>query len=330
MKQSSSSVPPVDQHLPVSDCAIDMNRAAAKSYPLAMKSMVGGCLAAACLIFWSGVFAEAEAIIDNPKISLPVQPKRIVSINPCGDALLMQLADPGQIGAISHYSHDRQATSIPLAQALKYQAISGTAEEIVAMRPDLVIAGSFVAPATEQALERLGVALVKLSIPQSVAESQQQISEVAAIVGAPERGKILNRRISTALAQAKPSDDELVPALIWRSGGLVPGTGTLPDELLRRTGFENRSSTYGLSQWDILPLEHLVERPPQVLFSNASETKSRAGNYDRMLSHPVIQKLSHRITIADYPARLLHCAGPTLIEAVGTLSATRQKLRSLH
>ncbi|SIN64355.1 iron complex transport system substrate-binding protein [Parasphingorhabdus marina DSM 22363] len=259
-------------------------------------------------------------------MAMPVYPKRIVSVNPCADALLMQLADKRQIASVSHYSHDRRATSIPLRQALQFPATSGTAEEILAMRPDLVVAGSIVPQSTASALRRMGIPLVQLSIPQSVAESQEQISQLAEIVGARQRGAVVNQRISDALVQARPSDTQKIPALIWRSGGLVPGGGTLPDELLRRTGFENVSSSYGLSQWDILPLEHLVARPPRLLFSNGSEVQS--DRKDRMLSHPVLRKLAHRIMIADYPARLMHCAGPTLIEAVKTLSAARRKLKA--
>lgn len=284
-------------------------------------------LAATAIVFWPATLVDAEVITGNTKTKIPAQPTRIVSINPCADALLMQLADKRQIASVSHYSHDRRATSIPLAQAMQFPATSGTAEEILAMRPDLVVAGSHVAIPTARALERLGIPLVKLSIPQSVAESQQQISELADIVSRPERGARLNKKITAAFARARPADEDSIPALIWRSGGLVPGDGTLPDELLRRAGFENVSRSYGLEQWDILPLEHLVAQPPRLLFSNGGEVKG-AGQRDRMLSHPVLKRLSHRITIADYPARLMHCAGPTLIEAVTTLSAARRKLKT--
>lgn len=198
----------------------------------------------------------------------------------------------------------------------------------MAMRPDLVVAGSHVAIPTERALERLGIPLIKLIIPQSVAESQQQISELAKIIGQPERGAQLNKNINAAFERAKPTDDEAIPALIWRSGGLVPGADTLPDELLRRTGFENVSKSYGLQQWDVLPLEYLVARPPSLLFSNSANNKGTTLNTEqsnRALSHPVLEKLSHRITIAHYPERLLHCAGPTLIEAATILSAARRK-----
>ena len=286
---------------------------------------IAALLAATAILAWPATLVEAEVLTRSLKAKIPAYPKRIVSINPCADALLMQLADKRQIASVSRYSHDKRATSIPLALALQFPATSGTAEEILAMRPDLVVAGSHVAIPTARALERLGIPLVKLSIPQSVAESQEQISKLSEIVGAPTRGKRLNKAISSAFVKAKPVDSKLVPALIWRSGGLVPGDGTLPDELLRRTGFENVSKSYGLKQWDILPLEHLVARPPRLLFSNGGGDKE-ARQRDRMLSHPVLERLSHRITISDYPARLLHCAGPTLIEAVTVLSAARRKL----
>ncbi|MEO9598901.1 ABC transporter substrate-binding protein [Parasphingorhabdus sp.] len=284
-------------------------------------------LAASAMLLWPATLVDAEVITRSATADVPTYPKRVISINPCADALLMQLADKHQIKSISHYSHDERATSIGLSLARQFPATSGTAEEILAMRPDLVVAGSHIAIPTERALDRLGIPLIKLSIPQSVAESQQQITELSEIVGAPRRGIRLNKSITAAFAKAKPADDKLIPALIWRSGGLVPGAGTLPGELLRRTGFENVSKSYGLKQWDILPLEHLVARPPRLLFSNNAEVKGSRYS-DRLLSHPVLKSLSHRITVADYPARLLHCAGPTLIEAVGTLSAARRQLET--
>ena len=172
--------------------------------------------------------------------------------------------------------------------------------------------------------------MLKLIIPETVAESREQISGLANIIGQPERGVQLNKQIDAAFVRAKPADDEMIPALIWRSGGLVPGNGTLPGELLRWTGFENVSESYGLQQWDVLPLEHLVARPPELLFVNGAEDESaepeqNSSQGNRALSHPVLKKLSHRITIAHYPERLLHCAGPTLIEAVSILSAARRK-----
>jgi iron complex transport system substrate-binding protein len=247
---------------------------------------------------------------------------RIVSMNPCVDAVLMRVADPEQIVGISHYSLDPRATSIPLDLARRFHATSGTAEEIVALAPDEVLAGPHVSPATIHALERMHVHLMKQPVAESVAESERQIRQIAAVVGAPERGEALIEAIERAIADARPRDDVLLPALIWQGGGLVPGQGTLADELLRLTGYRNVSADYGLEKWGMLPLEYLLASPPALVLSVGTGEAGR----DRMLGHPAVRKLSTHIALRTYPFRLLQCAGPTIIDAVTRLAAVRREL----
>ena len=68
----------------------------------------------------------------------PARTGGIVSTNPCSDQLLLALA-PNRVTAISHYSHEPGATSLPLAIARRYRATAGTAEEVIALKPDLVV-----------------------------------------------------------------------------------------------------------------------------------------------------------------------------------------------
>jgi len=277
--------------------------------PAALPALVG-CLLAGC----GGAPAGPAAVSPEP----PAPPRRIVSINPCADSLLREIADPAQIRAISHYSKDPRATSVPLAWAASYPATSGTAEEVLALEPDLVVAGPHVALSTIAALERLGIALVKLPVPKSVAESQAQIAELGRVIGQPVRALALVDRIDAAVARAGSSTPPL-DALIWQGGGLVPGAGTLADELLRMTGHANAASRHGLGPWGVLGLERLVAAPPAILYAG-----ERRGEGDRLLDHPVIDKLSARIAVEPYPGRLLFCAGPTIIAATAHLAASRQ------
>lgn len=248
---------------------------------------------------------------------------RIVSINPCADAVLMDVADPSQILAISHYSHDPRATSIPLAQAHRFRATSGTAEEVVALAPDVVISGQHVAPATIAALKRMRIELVQYPVPDSVAESIQQVRDIARLAGHPTRGAALVSRIDAAARPARPAPASApASALVWQSGGLVPGAETLTDELLRRAGFRNMSAAYGLKKWDVLPLEYLVARPPRVLLS----TRSSPNAEDRVTGHPALRRLAHKIVVADYPTRLMNCGGPTIITAMARLRQIRREV----
>lgn len=245
-------------------------------------------------------------------------PLRIVSVNPCIDAVLMRVADPSQIAAISGYSQDARATSIPLAQAKRFPATDGSAEAIVALRPDIVLASGLLTPATSAALARLGVRKVELPLPQNIAESAAQMRAIGRAVGHPDRGEALARAIEVAAAAPPPGRP--VSALIWQ-GGLVPALGTLPDAMLRTGGFANRAADYGLRNWDNLPLERLVAQPPRVLLMPLGQTRD-----DRALGHPVLRQLRARIVVRDFPEKLLFCGGPTIIEALARLRAVRRSL----
>lgn len=248
------------------------------------------------------------------------QPRRIVSMNPCVDAILMEVADPVQIAGISHYSKDPRATSITMAQAARFTATSGTAEEVVALAPDLVISGPHVEPATINALRRLGIPLVQVGVPDTIAQSRAQVRAVAAAAGHPARGERLVARIDAAVAAAQVGGPP-VPALIWLGGGLVPGSATLADDMMRASGFRNISADYGLKVWDVLPLEQLLARPPRVLLTTGDIDAS-----DRMLGHPALRHLDGRVAVRAWPQRLLNCGGPTVIEAVNRLAAVRSGL----
>lgn len=258
---------------------------------------------------------------DVPKMDGP--PRRVVSMNPCVDAVLMEIAEPAQIAAISHYSHDQRATSIPLDRAQRYPAVSGSAEDVIGAAPDLVIAGPHVSIQTIAALKRLGIPLLQLTVPESVAENQAQITQIAARIGRTQAGNALNARIDAAMV-ANRWNAAPIDALIWQGSGLVPGTGTLADELMTHTGFRNMSGPMHLKKWDILPLEGLLDHPPAVLLAGQGDMSAGSGDGNRMLSHPALVKAGKQIRIAQYPSNLLHCGGPVIIRSVERLAAVRR------
>ena len=244
-------------------------------------------------------------------------PLRLVSINPCVDAVLAEVAAPATIAGISHYSQDARATSVPLDWARRFHATSGTAEEVVALAPDVVLTGPHVEPATIAALNRMHIRVEQFAVPETPEESEAQVRVIAGIAQQPARGEALAQRIAVA---ARPSGLAAMPALMWQGGGLVPGAGTLADELLSRAGFRNLSASYGLKQWDVLPLEYLVASPPRVLLSVGAD----AAGDDRMTSHPALARLRRRIAIVTYPTRLMNCGGPTIVDAMARLRAIRR------
>ena len=61
-------------------------------------------------------------------------------LNPCTDAILAEVAAPGQLLAISHYSKDPRASSMEAAVAARFAATGGTVEEVLAL--DIALLGN--------------------------------------------------------------------------------------------------------------------------------------------------------------------------------------------
>ena len=256
----------------------------------------------------------------------PVQAHpRIVSLNPCSDAVLAEVADRGQIAAISAYSQDPRASSMDLGVARSFPATGGTAEEVVALRPDVVIAGSFLPPDSRSAFARLGLRVEPLGIADDVPASLAQVRRIAALAGHPERGEALVRRIEGALARAAPPAGAApIPAVLWEEGGMVPGGATLVSDLMRRTGFANMTAAQGMKQADRLPLEAMLADPPRVILA-AGDPRAEG---DRLLRHPALAGLKGTMR-ARFEPTLTLCGGPTIVRAVERLAEVRAALKPL-
>ena len=245
----------------------------------------------------------------------------IVSTNPCADAMLVALVPPERIRAISHYSHDARATSIPLDIARQFPATAGTAEEIIAMRPELVVASSFTPAATRAAFAEAGLHVLYQDIAGSIAASEAQVAALAEATGNAAAGARLNARIDAAVARAR-SDAPPVPALLWISGNLVSGGGTLLDELMRVAGFRNAAADYGLQFTGTLPIEHVVADPPRVLLVPQMQNAGRAAD----LRSRAVAAAGAQALQAEFPRHLVNCGGPVIVSALDRLAAIRREV----
>ncbi|MDP3551266.1 MAG: ABC transporter substrate-binding protein [Novosphingobium sp.] len=247
----------------------------------------------------------------------------IVSLNPCTDAILAEVADPAQILAISHYSQDPRSSSMDLGEANRFPATRGTVEEVLALKPDVVLGSTFTDPATASAYGRLGLRLERIGMAMTIAENHAQIRQIATLTGNPARGEALIARIDTALAAAAPRPGtQPIPTVVWQSGGMVPGDGTLIADVLRRTGFTNFAAARGLGQADLLPLERMLADPPALILVAGQSAETGKGD-DRVLSHPALKALQ-TTRRAHLNPKLLYCGGPTLIAAAQRLAEVRR------
>src|SRR5690606_29759567 len=119
--------------------------------------------------------------------------------------VLVAIAAPVQIAALSHYSRDPDGSSVPVETAHRFPFTYGSAEEVIALAPDLVLASNHSDLATRQALKRVGVEVMLFRTPDSVAESLAEVTRIARAIGRPGQGQAEVARIEAALAAAAPA-----------------------------------------------------------------------------------------------------------------------------
>ncbi|MBA4767373.1 MAG: ABC transporter substrate-binding protein [Porphyrobacter sp.] len=255
-----------------------------------------------------GLAACAPAAPAPPKD--PAHPT-IVSLNPCLDAILVEVAPPSQVLALSHYSRDPSSSSIPAETAARYGVTGGTAEEVIAARPDLVLASIFLPQPTRSALERAGLRVETFGSPTSIAESADQVRKVAALAGRAGEGEALAARIAAPAPPPGPPLD----ALLWQPGEIVAGEQTLVAALLREAGFSSDAARRGLRQADRVSLEAVLADPPQVLLVAGDAAGQR---------HPVLAGQLKATHIAAFDPSLIYCGGPTIPRARTRLAEIRR------
>jgi len=250
-------------------------------------------------------------------------PRRIVSLNPCLDVILLAVADPGQIAALSHYSREPGGSTVT-SLARRYPFTWGSAEEVVALRPDLLLVSGMGPPVLAGPASGLHITEAHFPVPASVEESLDQVRRVGILTGHPGRGAALIARIRTALAAAAPRAGEpRLTALLYEHHGIATGPGTLMDELMRRAGFDNVARRYGLIATGGVPLEAVIASPPQVLLTG-DRTRGEPGWADRILTHPALRGLARRMRREPFPEVLTYCAGPVMIEDAQALARARK------
>ena len=234
-----------------------------------------------------------------------------VSLNPCLDAILVEVAEPEQILALSHYSRDPSASSMDVERAHQFGVTGGTVEEILPLEPDVVLASTFIAPATRNALDRLGLRVESFGSPANSAESIEQVRALATLTENTSAGEALVARIE-ALPAAKGDGD--LTALLWQPGQIVPGQNTLVAEHIRAAGFADYAAERGLAQADYISLEQILSDPPDLLLVAGNSAGQR---------HPILSGALPSMRVAEYDPSLLYCGGPTI-------PAARERLKALH
>ncbi len=264
-------------------------------------------LLALCCSLFTAVAMSAE----------PAVPQRIVSLNLCTDQLLMALVPPHRIASITWLSRsDGDPAQRATVAALPLNR--GSAEEVLAARPDLVLAGRFTTGTTRALLKRVGVPLREIDAVSDWEGIRRITREVAAAVGEPARGEALLARMDATLAATRALRPATPVRAIGWSGAAedVPGADTLFHTIVTTAGAVNIAALpEGRRSFD---LEQVLRVKPRVLLRGTAYSDGRLLR-SAVAGHPVLGALPD-LAVIEYPEGVYGCGVPRAADVAHELA----------
>lgn len=244
---------------------------------------------------------------------------RVVSTGICADQWLLALADHTQIAGLSKQAI-REDFSAYSEEAQGLPSHNGSAEQIVALKPDLILADAFTRRATLATLERIGIKTIKIPPAETLAQWQELLHHTGAALGQEQKAAALEKALLPVwqkLARATPPTP--VPlAAIYRPNGYSPGISTLPNDTLKLLGMRNLSAELGMNFTRRLPLETLVYHAPDYLILDTEP--ERADSLAALtLSHRGLEQFSEHTKKVSYRLSAWFCLSPRSLPAAVTL-----------
>lgn len=257
-----------------------------------------------------------------PSATVWAAPMRIVSLNVCADQLVTMLVPERRIVALSFLSRDPDFSFIA-DRVERIPITHGSAEEILPLDPDLVIAGVYTTRETVRLLQAHGIPVLELDLPQDFDGIRRQVRELARELDAVAMGEALIADMDERLAAvAVTTGNDRPRALVYQANSFTAGDGTLADAVIEAAGFDNFATRAGLVGYGYLPLEIVVAGHPDLLIAGYGQSGGQSLS-EALLRHPALRLgAGRRLAI---PSALWACAGPFTVGAVEVLAEARRR-----
>jgi len=201
---------------------------------------------------------------------LRAEPVRVVSQTVGSDELLLAVAAPEQIAALSHIARDRNFSAVAAAAVAYPQLEVGDAETILKYEPTLVLGADYSRGDLLDQVERAGVRVLRFTRYDTLEDAYANLRLLA-----KELGPAAETRAEQVIAATQQRVTDLrerlagvipVKVIAPSTYGLIGGARTSFQDLCDHAGAENVAATVGgLSGYAQAPSEGMLRWPIEVV-----------------------------------------------------------------
>jgi len=231
--------------------------------------------------------------------SPPAHPLRVMSTNQCVDLLALQMLPKDRIVSVSWLARD-VADAIRPGLMDGVAVNHGTAEDIVAQRPDLLLVSVYTTPTIRRVAAQAGVPMIEIDDAISFDDIRRITRQVGAAVGEPARAEAMVAHMDARLAELQRGPPgRKVSVVAWNGGLSVPGRTSLANTIIEAAGGVNIAARDGFAQ-STFGLEELAATQPEALLYGEGSA-DRPSLRTVQANHPLVRKLyaDRRIQYSD-------------------------------
>lgn len=204
------------------------------------------------------------------EVTIAAKPKAIISLSLGTDEMLLALTEDANIKALSGTISEDPKISNIAEEAKKFAKAASNSENIISLKPDLVIANDWTGAELVKQLKDAGITVYSYKTASGIDDQMKVVAELARIIGESTNGqKVVNEMkrviesVSEKLKALKETDK--VTVLSYNLYGSTNGKGTTFDDIVTRAGLINAAATAGLDPYAQISKEKIIELNPDVI-----------------------------------------------------------------
>lgn len=243
----------------------------------------------------------------------------VVSLDYCADQYVLNFVDRDDILALSPNATEEISYFREIANGIP--TVRPVAENIIALKPDIVVRSYGGGTHITNILQRSGVEVIQIGWISDLKGSGNnsvvgETQRIAAKLGKQEFGSQITEDFLRNLKAIKEPHKTL-NALYLTPSGYTSGKGSIIYGMLSIAGLENFERRKG---WRTLPLERLVYEKPDILVTSFFELIDIHNENWSSARHPLVQNLLKERQQIAIESSLVSCGGWWIIDAIKKLA----------
>ncbi len=260
--------------------------------------------------------------------SLYADPVRVVSQTVGSDELLLALAEPAQIAALSHISRDASFSAVSREAEAYPQIRLGDAETILQYRPTLMLAADYSRVELVEQVRRAGVKVIVFTHYATLEDTFANLRQLATELGgnAPAKAEAIIADCTRRMEALRERLSHVQPLRVIAPStyGVIAGADTTFDDLCAHAGAVNLAATLGgLRGHQPSPNEKMLTWPIDRVVLEGSDDTSALAPYLTLVPYKFLSGVRERRVVRLDPY-MMSCVSHYRVDA------TEKLARALH